>query len=778
MNKIIVIIIAFFTISVSGQNNQQVNKSLDSIQSLDEVIIKTSTILGSKFAAKNRTGAAYYISSKELTKLGFNDVNKVLKTVPGVTIYEEDGFGLRPNISLRGTSPERSSKITLMEDGVLIAPAPYSAAAAYYFPTIARMEAVEILKGSSQIQYGPSTTGGAINFISSQIPESFEGSLRTRYGSFQSSQLHAKIGNSSENISYLFEYLNYGSDGFKSLPSNQHTGFDKNDILAKIRVNLFPKMRMKQSLELKIQYSDEISNETYLGITETDFNAAPFQRYAASDRDKMTTEHQQFMLTHELDFSKNFRITTTAYQNNFKRNWYKLNNVIVNNQKLGIGSILNNPSQYPNYFNIIKGIENSTANALLLKANNRDYLSKGIQSKFDYHWYQGDFFHDIEVGVRYHYDDEDRFQWVDGYQMVNKTLVQTSKGVAGTDANRISSANAFASFINYKVKYQHWTFTPGIRYENISLKRTDYGTNDVTRSGINIALRENNVNAFIPGIGVNYKFNNDYSIFGGIHKGFSPPGNQEGQSPEESVNIELGTRVSFGRIKAEVVGFQNNYDNLLGSDVAATGGTGTLNQFNAGEVSVNGIEFLLNYNFTDETSKVAVPFTFGYTYTNTKFETNFDSAAGLWGEVSIGDELPYIPKHQFNSSLALEHKKFDTNLNINYTGAFRTQAGAGSIPSNEKVAANWVLNFSGAYHVNERLDITLNSINLLNTTYAVSRVSSWIETWASFRYLWRNSINFLKSNNYNIIFYLKMTLKYRKLVVLIVLYYWHLTQNN
>lgn len=160
----------------------------------DYVVVGPSQILGNKFKARHRTGSAYYLAPDELRRLGHTDINRILGAVPGVNIYEEDGFGLRPNISLRGTKAERSERISIMEDGVLAAPAPYSTPAAYYFPNVARMHAVEVLKGSSQIQYGPFTTGGAINLVSTPIPNKLEGELRASYGMYNSLKGYGKIG--------------------------------------------------------------------------------------------------------------------------------------------------------------------------------------------------------------------------------------------------------------------------------------------------------------------------------------------------------------------------------------------------------------------------------------------------------------------------------------------------------------------------------------------------------------------------------------------------------
>ena len=688
---------------------------------LNEVVLEAKVIFGSKFEAKNRTGSSYYISPEEIKLFNYTDVNRTLRSVPGVNVVEEDGFGLRPNISLRGTSPERSAKITLMEDGVLIAPAPYSAPAAYYFPTIARMQAVEVLKGSSQVQFGPFTTGGAINMISTEVPDKFGAFLNASYGSFQSGRLHAQFGDTKKNFGYAVEYLNYNSNGFKDLDNGADTGFDKNDLVAKFKVNTNPESKIQQSLEFKFQYSDENSDETYLGLTQEDFEETPFRRYAGSQVDVMDTEHNQFMLSHVLDFSKYFRITTVAYRNNFKRNWYKLDYVTLNNERVGIADILEEPEVFDSYYQVVSGNANSADDALSVKNNNREYYSTGIQTKFDLHWTGEKTFHDVEVGLRYHVDEEDRFQWVDDYAMNNGQMLLTTAGIPGTNANRISDARAFAAFTTYRFKYENLTLTPGIRYENMTLGRVNFGNDDPERTGVDLSERENQVDVFIPGVGFNYNFTN-ISVFGGVHKGFSPPGSQEGQLPEESVNYELGTRFSYGGFSGELVGFFNDFSNLLGSDLAATGGTGTLDQFNAGEVNVAGLEVLLNYNLLPNSKNYRLPLTMAYTFTNTEFLNSFGSDEDIWGEVSAGDELPYIPKHQWNAILSLEHSDYQLNLNARYNGEFRTQAGTGPIPDNELVPSNFVLDFAGKYFFNENIGLTLNMLNVLDETYAVARV--------------------------------------------------------
>ena len=707
MKHYIYILALIFCLNLNSQEPKQIN---DSIIPLDEVIIKGNTILGNKFVAKNRTGAAYYLSTEELAQFDYTDINRALSKISGINFYEEDGFGLRPNISIRGTSPERSSKIAIMEDGILISPAPYSASSAYYFPSVTRMQAIEVLKGSSQIQYGPYTTGGAINFVSTEIPEKFRGKISTSFGSFKTGQTHATIGNSSEKFGYMFEILNYNSDGFKSLNDDLNTGFDINEITSKIK--FVPKTpNIDQSFELKFHTYDEISNETYLGLTETDFQKNPYLRYPGSEKDKMSAEHKQYVLMHELFVNEKIKITSNFYENRFKRNWYKLDDVVHDNNSQKISKVISNPSQFSEHLKILSG-ELDYENALKVKANNREYISRGIQTKIDYHWYgKNESFNDLELGIRIHYDEEDRFQWEDIYNINNGFMALESYGEKGSQGNRISFANSFASYIMYKYKFKGLTISPGLRYESIKLGRDDFGKSNPLRNIENLSTRENKVSVLIPGVGFNYTFSNNFSVFGGIHKGYSPPGSSDGQKAEESVNSELGIRFSTKKLNGEIIAYRNDYSNLLGNDLAATGGFGEMDPFNAGKALVNGFEVLLNTSISKY-----IPISFSYTLTDAKFLTSFGSTQDIWGEVNNGDQIPYIPKHQFSSSLSYRISKLDINLNASYNGKFSTLANG-----TEEISSYLILDLSMKYRIKKDIFLKSKILNLLDKKYAVSK---------------------------------------------------------
>ena len=700
--------IILFSLGYSGIYSQEQQVKKDSVYQLQEIVVSSQQILGSKFKARNRTGSAYYISPEEIRRLGYTDINRMLKAVPGVNMYEEDGFGLRPNISLRGTKAERSERISIMEDGVLAAPAPYSAPAAYYFPNVARMEAIEVLKGSSQVQYGPFTTGGAINLVSTPIPNSFSGKANISYGSKNTFKSHTSVGSSWKHFGYMVEYLRYQSDGFKKYEDHAAKGFKRNDIIAKIRVKTDHVKGVNHALELKFGYADENSDETYVGLSADDFKKTPFLRYAGSQMDKLKTDHRQWVATYLLTFSNKLKITTNAYYNYFHRNWYKLNDVragITSKEKRSIA--------------ILTGKTDREEEALLVRANNRTYRSRGIQTRAEYRFNLNEFFFDLEFGLRYHADEEDRFQWDDSYSMKNKKMVLFMEGIHGTNANRVTSANALAGYLLAKLRYDAWTVTAGLRYEDVDLLKKDYTKEDLARSGKVRIETPNHARVLIPGVGLHYQLMPAASVFFGIHKGFAPPSAELYQKPESSVNMELGTRVAIGNFRAELIGFYNNYSNMLGSDLAASGGAGTLEQFNVGEARVKGAEFLVQYQPLPKNCNVRLPLQVSYTYTDTEIRNSFESHS--WGNVVRGDEIPYIFKHALNMQLGIECKWFYANIGTRYNSDMRTSPGQGTIAEREKVPANLIFDASLNVFVNKYLTVRLNAINLTNRVYLTSR---------------------------------------------------------
>jgi Fe(3+) dicitrate transport protein len=691
---------------------------------LDAVVVRRTTLSEGRVTLLGLPGAVQLLTLRELDRFRFNDIGRVLQSVPGVNVQEEDGYGLRPNIGLRGSGSERSSKITVMEDGVLMAPAPYAAPAAYYFPTVGRMHAIEVRKGSGQIKYGPYTTGGALNLISTPIPLRFSGKLDLLAGERQERTLHAHVGNASTHWGFVVETYQSRTDGFKKLDGGGPTGFEIQDYLAKLRLQTRSEARLYQALTFKVVQRLETSHETYLGVTEDDFARTPFRRYAGSQKDVMKSEHKHYMLRHVMRPLRNVDVVTTLYRTDFHRNWYKLDRVRASNSTswVRIADLLANPQTYAAEYALVTGQTSSIDKALEVKANNRTYYAQGVETSIGWSYEGPALSHALEVGVRVHKDQLDRFQWSDYYRMDQGVMKLTEAGTPGTESNRIEQAHAVAGYAQYRLEVGRWTVVPGLRYEHIVLKRRDYGKNDPQRTGVALQTQRNTVEVWIPGIGIDYALHSGWHIFAGVHKGFAPPGATPGARPEESLNYELGMRYRGQGLGLDGVLFFHDYRNLLGADLTAVGGTGSGDLFNGGAVQAYGLELAAYYDLGRLGSWVrSVPLSISYTLSRATFEHAFESQFEPWGRVAKGDELPYLPHHQLATSLDLIGAKAEMHFTGRYVSKMRTKAGQGAFLPSQSTDPALVLDVAADYRLAPQVKLFASVRNLTNAVYIASR---------------------------------------------------------
>lgn len=680
--------------------------------------IDTVTIIGKKIDAADVPGSAHVIDSEELETFVNSDILRVLRTVPGVYIQEEDGFGLRPNIGIRGSGLDRSARIALLEDGILIAPAPYAASSAYYFPTQRRMSAVEVLKGPAAVAVGPRTTGGAMNMISTPIPDTMRANIDVRAGDHGTLDAHLNVGDRGNRFSWLTETVQAQSDGFKTIdgPLGGATGYDIKDYVAKFRLDSDSSSPLYQSLRVKLGYTDQLSYETYLGLTDADFTLDPNRRYAASANDRFESEHKQYQVTYVVDPDSFWRGEVTAYHNDFYRNWYKLQSVAGQSP----GNVLEDPARFAVEYGFLTGVT-SVDDAIQIRANNRTYYAQGIQAKVEWDFGIGDSEIILNTGVRLHEDEEDRFQQQDGYRMEDGALVLTTAAAPGSQTNRVSDAKVTSIFADSEIRAGRWIFTPGLRFEDIGLRRLDYSTSDPTRAQGPTRIRENSVQVVIPGVGALYRLNEEWRLLAGLHKGFNPPGPGSSASEESSVNFEAGVRFNSEEFNFETIYFVNDYDNLVGTVTESTGGGGQVgDQYDGGEVVVSGLEVSLAYNAAYE--HLSFPISLKYTWTSeAEFKNAFDSDFDPWGQVEIGDQLPYIPEHQLRLTAGLEGERFNVNLAANFVGKMRSKAGQGAFLPGETVGSHVVVDLVGAFSIRPNLATYVKVDNVLDETYIAAR---------------------------------------------------------
>jgi len=666
-----------------------------------EPVVGAGATFGDFRAAFDAPGSGAYLDQSAINTQSYDNVDRVLQQVPGVYVRTENGYGHFPSISLRGVDSLRSSKVTIMEDGVLIAPAPYSAPAAYYFPNVGRMHAVEVIKGHSQVMFGPHTTGGAINFLSTPIPEKESVYFRGLYGTDNEYRMHAWLGDTMNTkygrIGYLLEGYLRETDGFKSITpapgfassnpasligATRDTGFTDGDVMLKLFWE--PNTCIYQRWEAKLGYTDSDRNETYLGLSEADYAADPLQRYPASQFDHWAGEHMNTYLRYTVGDPETDWLSTsnTIYYNKFHRNWYKLNdlrNIDTDGDGTGDGVNMSMASAIAGAgggtgLEVLRGQRVGTwrVGTWRVRANNRDYYSHGYDAVASMALETRRARHDVKVGFRYHADEIRPFQHDDQFTIDSSGFITaTAFGAPGSQRNREQETHAVACYVQDAISWGNWVVTPGIRMEHINLSTIDFGgSNTISKETLDIVA---------GGVGLTYDLGDRLKFLAGFHRGFSPPSPRgatgqgtggEHLEEEESLASEFGFRYldpqrAFG---AQAIAFYTHFNDLIVTDILAVG-PGSGDDANVGKVFASGLEFSLQYDpGIHRRWAFSNPWFLTATYTNARLlnDIGSGSAETIFSGGLRGNRVPYVPEWAFTMGTGVH---FDL-VGVDITGIY------------------------------------------------------------------------------------------------------------
>ncbi|HEX5649208.1 MAG TPA: TonB-dependent siderophore receptor [Steroidobacteraceae bacterium] len=583
------------------------------------------TVIGDRIRLDSIPGSAAVLDAEVIQEARVFTVNEALRKVPGIFARDEEGFGLRPNLGIRGLNPTRSSKVLMLEDGIPLSYAPYGDNASYYHPPVERFERIEVLKGSGQVLFGPHTVGGVINYITPAIPDEATGRVLASLGTEGFRELHGQYGDTFGDTGIVAHGTFKQSDG-----ARENMNFEVGDLNLKVVHDISD----RQALTLRASWYDESSQVTYSGLTLAEWRDDPYQNPFRNDH--MYAERWGASATHRFDLTDAVTFTTNAYYTDFNRDWWRQSS---------------NSAQRPNDASdpACGGMSNlyeTCGNEGRL----RQYWTAGLEPRVVVEHGLFGLDNVLEGGLRYHYEDQFRVQANGDGPRSRKAGIGTNAGIR-EDSDR--TVEAMSAFVQNQFDFGRWTVTPGVRFESVDYERTDNLTGATGESGID---------EVIPGFGATFEAAPGTVLFAGVHRGFAPPGVADivtaaGGSvdldAELSWNYELGLRATVGDgFSYEATLFRMDFENQIVPASVAGGSGATLTS--AGETLQQGVELAAALDSSAYVDWPVQWFARGaYTWL-ADAEYAGDRYSNIPGFTTVrvtGNRLPYTPEHLLSATV-------------------------------------------------------------------------------------------------------------------------------
>lgn len=657
----------------------------------------------------------------------------VVRRAPGITVRDEDGVGLRPSIGYRGLLADRSRNVLLLEDGVPISVMPYDYAEHYVAPAVERYRSIELVHGAAMLLYGPRTIGAVINFVTLEPPAELTVVGDARIGTDGYGYGFASAGDTIGDLGVLITAMYQHFDG------PRHLDLNRLDTMARFTLDLHD----AGELRFKLQWYDEGSTATNVGLTQVQFDHGILDNFAQQDRSPVQRGATQ--LTHQIEISPDVSLATTAYFSLTTRNWWRqdfyraaLPGAPIDRIVNGLGQTLAPDAMGANDGSAIYFSSTTTGRL-------REYMVTGIEprltGRYDVGWMRGE----VIAGLRLHYE---RSRDAD-------MLGATPRASYGSTVNaQVRDVVALAAFIRPTFEFfdRHLEIAPGLRVETMVSTVNQTVMQDVVPSDgtyhpqtgtalATPAFSSNSLAAPLPGVSgvVRLTDGDELSLFGGVHRGFVPPGVRDsilgtGRDtqllPEYSWNYELGMRgTPAAWADFELTMFSIDY---LTADLMATEASMGM----AGGLAASGPERMWGGEGRVRFDPIRaagldfeLPLSVSYTHVDARFGYRTVDGAGV--DVTH-NFVPYVPEHTLSARVDFAHPfGVEAQLSVDYTSSQfadpenRREATLDGVSG--PIPARAVMNARLAYtYAPWGITFYVDARNLLDAHYVASRAPAGI----------------------------------------------------
>ncbi|MBA3848847.1 MAG: hypothetical protein C0502_02480 [Opitutus sp.] len=621
--------------------------------------------------------------------------NEALRRVPGITVRDEEGFGLRPNIGLRGLNPTRTTKVTLLEDGMPLAYAPYGDNASYYHPPIDRFTGIEVLKGAHALYFGPQTIGGVVNYLTPDAPREFAGFVQAAAGNRGYLNLHVRLGGGGA----LLDYMRKEGDG-----ARENLDHRVDDLNFKFTLRFAD----RHTLTFRANYYTEDSTVTYSGLTQAEFENLG-ARYNPFKNDDFDIRRTGASLTHRLKANADVEFTTNLYYSAFDRDWWRQSSNSQDGQH-GAGNVIQ----------VIDGVSATFLQHRLagrrvdpdtqfasVQGRLRSYVTTGLEPRVTVRTGAGE----LQAGLKLQRETQDRRQ-------INGNSPTARTGTLAEDNYRRTLA--WSAFAAHRFDLGSVTLTPVVRYESMDFERLSRLTN---------VAGSTSLDRFLPGLGATWQAAPSTTVFASVHQGFAPPrvedliggaGTVTDVDAEKSLNTELGVRAEpFEGVAVQAALFRQDFGNLIAVGSIA-GGSTPLSQ---GKALFQGLELGLNTRLPHGL-RARLAYTNVFTAEQTSPFVNVATRTPVAGSVA-GNRQPYSPRQTLTAAIGFARDRFDGELEAQHVGEQFSDFANTIAPTADGqrglLAASTIWNATLNYRATARLSLFATVKNIGDKTYITDR---------------------------------------------------------